>query len=1020
MYYSGEFRSLDQSVDPKGQLYKVIILTGYDPSTLNTQTIFGNTSMNVGPYPVVERLVGFAQKESPDPQHPGEIVPIYYNVPVDSTNLVMTDHPVIIDYVGDGKLQKPYRCSTAAISFIQSSLNTDFINSLGQRVLVFVLKWKNEVVMTNSSTYLNTKTNDMLVKTVKTFYDSTTHETNTYYNNFLPWARDRFCYDVVWAGFSMPEMLNTAFDHEVDKFTLNCQDALSTLKYTRYTRTAQTESLMDTLFRGLLTLGIYKDVYVTNNVHFPNLLDFNAHQDYNSGPAFEHIHGQQDNYFDEDGIPMFYLGVFEYMAKYLGLTMIPMGSELFITSDHCIGNGHTSYRKYSFDPGSFIWALPASNPTYDSGVDIDCENTIWLNGDRFCSSSTTLSSDVMTNKVSVECDEMRPDPLLPDLNDITNYEPEIPAQDQPMAVNLWDRYSTTTPGRYDEENYHYFESYLNRVATGVVDIKFFTYPQTSTNANSCWNTSDAHETNDSDLVVTHNRKYAGQSNDNPTPDWVQGVWAPPAADYGATGIPSCLACLVDYADTTVANRTEVPTTFSLRRAIMCATPANYMSYRYSAAGTTYPHDWDDKSTYWNPMVYLKSKPFLGNGKQYFNLSGIFTYFGSPTSVATMWYPCKISNRESSYFRFSKNYNYVWMKIRLGNYWLTDNGRGDYSWTETESFVRIWCDDSGLNANTDWRWTEFNIETTIRGVDGITLELPIDEGYAEPCEIEIWIDRPLGPGNQDSFCAHSTLIDGFEVNIYSDDYVESRRRRNPDRDNTRYENEVVSGAIEEAPTIGLIHSSCDTAGLSYAETFFRTRRLVGDLFEVVNKTNPKVLNDGSGYYGIPEKVRVDTDKHQGITPSIKIDTGVFIDDVKMYSRILWDSQLHGHNFIIDSMKLDFEYEQCDLTLLEVKSPDNSYSNIDRMNATRNYYRTNDIIFDGHVATPNPVRLTITRAMGTTIFNYNDDAWGINTIDPTLGTSSLNMDWATGQFRLTVPYSGDLSAVVNNNQVVVTTV
>lgn len=1011
MYYAGEFRSLDTSQDPRGSLYKVLIFTGYDSTALNPVTLFrGSTTTNVGPYPTESVMAGWAQ----DVQT-GQWVMLHANVPSEPVQLTMTSHPVKINYVGDGKLQKPYRCSTAELSFLQSTLNTDFINSLGPRVLVYVLKWKNEVQLTNTNTYKNMITNETLSKTVKQYYDRWTNRDITYYNDFIPWEKDNFCYDVVWAGFSTPEMLNTAFDHIVDKFTLQCQDALSTLKYTRFTRTDQMETMLDTLFRGLLTLGIYRNVYITSNVHFAGATNDLEAMGTTDGPVLRFMGHQQDNFFDEDGIAMYYLDVLENMMKYLGLTMIPEGDSLYITNDHCIGNGHTSYKKYSFDTGNFLWAIPASNPIYDTGVDVDCADTVMLNGDKFCSSSTTLSSDAMVNKVTVECDEMRPDPLLPDLDNDGNYKPEIPSQNQPLALNLWDRYIVSTD-QYEEENYHYLEMYLNGLADGIDNIKFYCYP----GCGSSWS-GTSHDPDVNDFVVTHARRYAGQSAENPAPDWVYGIITPPPADYGSGGTPGVMSCMIDYADTTVSNRTQVPTSFNLKRGILIATPGNQSFPRYSGSGTSNPHDWDDKSAYWCPTLYLKSKPFLGNGKQYLNINGTFTYYGMGSINPTNWYPGRMGNRPSSYFSFSTNRNYIWAKVKMGDYYLanvTSTGRGQYEWVNYETYVRLWFDDAGMSSGADYRWTGFNMETNIRGIDGISVELPVPEGYAEPMQIEIWFDRPLGPGQNSSWCPHSTVISDLAVNIYSDEYVESRKRRNPDRDNTRYENEVVQGAVEEAPRVDLIHSSCDTAGLSYAETTFRTirRRTAGT---VVHRTNPEVLNDGSGYYGIPEKVRINTDKHQGITPSIKVDTGVFNDNVHMHSRFLWNSQLNGHKFILDSARIDLEYEQCDITLLEVKAPDATYANIDRIQATRNYYRTRDIIFDGHVALRNPVRLTISHVTGNKI-DYSDAPEVVLTTDESaVGASTFNMDWATGEFRLTAPSSGGIAASRSNNQVIVST-
>ena len=1035
MYYAGEFRSLDTSQDPRGSLYKVLIFTGYDSTALNPTNLFRSGTMtNVGPYPTKSVVAGWAQEVGT-----GRWFRLYANVPSEPVQLTMTSHPVKINYVGDGKLQKPYRCSTAELSFLQSTLNTDFINSLGQRVLVYVLKWKNEVQLTNANTYKNTITNETLSRTVKQYNDPLTERLVKYYNDFIPWEKDNFCYDVVWAGFSTPEMLNTAFDHIVDKFTLQCQDALSTLKYTRFTRTDQMESMLDTLLRGLLTLGIYRNVYVTSNVHFAGATNDLDAMGTTNGPALRFMGHQQDNFFDEDGIAMYYLDVFENMMNYLGLTMIPEGDSLYITNDHCIGNGHTDYKKFSLDSGNFLWAIPASNPTYGTGVDVDCADTVQLNGDKFCSSSTTLSSNVMVNKVSVECDEMRPDPLLPDWKDDAIIAPESTSANQPLSYNFWRMNYNQSSHEWFSDNYYYWEAYFMRPLESD-NLKLYKYLYHSNNSSGAWRTMAWNETSSGNITITKSEvvdadlevlfgQQIRTANGHPRPYYLKGViWeAHNSSQYFPThnDISAC-AFIMDFFGTSVSSATTVPNVVNFTRKILLVGQYNASPYRKETASQTGKnHDWDDKNTYWQPLVYMKSKPFLGNGKQWLNITGDWVfYYGSggdtydhPDPNCTYWYPIPPTEYYGgdNYALYYNQYAFIWAKVKCGDYYLKSSGFGNYTWDTEEGPTKLWFT-RNQTESTNCAGVKYSFQDTTRGIEGISLELPVMEGYAEPLQIEMWIDRPLGPSNK--ACASATVED-LALNIYSDEYVASRKRRNPDRDNTRYENEVVQGAVEEAPRVDLIHSSCDTAGLSYAETTFRTirRRTAG---VVVHRTNPEVLNDGSGYYGIPEKVRINTDKHQGITPSIKVDTGVFNDNIHMHSRFLWNSQLNGHKFILDSAEIDLEYEQCNITLLEVKAPDATYANIDRMNATRNYHRTRDIMFDGHVALRNPVRLTISHVTGNEI-DYEDAPEVVLTTDErAVGASTFNMDWATGEFRLTAPSSGGIAASVNNNhQVVVST-
>ena len=1026
MLYSGIFRSLDQSVDPKGQLYKCLIFTGYDPNDLNATVIgedFGET--NVGPYPVKRVRVGFSGIQF-----------AYRNIPdTDSVvNLTMTDHPFTVEYSGDtDNVHKPYRCSTATVSFLQENLNTDFINSIGNGVMVMLLKWKNEVIQTTTTqgeVMLNTVTGAELEIADYIYNDPFTQRQNRYFHGFLPWEYDWFCYDVEWIGFATPEMLNVEYDHITDRFSLNCQDALSTLQYINFERTDQLETIQDTLIKMLNKLGTYEDVYITTSVHFNSVT--NAFYTIPlEGSAMKHIVHQQDNFINEDDDPDKYLDVLEKMLDYLSLTAIPYKNSLWIVSNEGLAMGHTTYSHFTLGLSERPWVIPAEIPStfsYSYMGDVDITDTTVLNGDSFCG-GTDLSSNIIYNKVKVVCDEMRPEPLLPDLNDNENYEPETTAMDQPVALNLWDHYQTNplTPGE-SEDNYQYFEMYLNRVATGVDDIRFFRYEYDSNTPH--WNKPQLDVT-DNDLFITHAVRYAGQdTTKTPLMDWVSGIQTPPTnPNTGAgAGYPGVMACMVDRASSSVGNRTDKPLSMSFSRSIFMATPANGTWVRSRTTATSDPYNWDDKTENWMPVVYLKSKPFLANGKQYINFCGDFTFYGNSNTPGS-WVPCNFGKDHTTgspgstswaHLRaFNPDYNYLWMKIKCGNYYLISNGRGSYSWTTTESYVKMWCDNAGKTLNDDYRHTAFPLETTIRNIEGITVNFSniVPEGQAKPMQLEIWIDRPIGPG---TYGGMSCTMDDFEVNIFSKEYVESRKRRNPDRDNTEYSNPILEGAIEERPEINLNHSSCDTAGLSYSET---ARKEVFSLrpgsTTTRYTTNPQVFNEGAGHYGLPEQVKIESLRNQGITPTVVMKTQVFNNLITPISRVFW-SWLGTKPFIVDSMSIDYEYEQCDANLVEMKQPSNESISIERVNSTRNLYRTRDIIFNGHIARKNTSILQPVIPINTSVNNpaNTNTPVVLSTDNDMAGNSGLNIDWATGQARLsTSPISG-VSASNNNGQVVIT--
>lgn len=1017
MRYYGDFRSLDTSVDPNGQKYRVLIFTGYD----------GNSSGRIytGPYP-------WSYNITFESTGGGDIRRVYHYYPTNGTELTMAANPFVVRYEGEqDKLCKPYRCSSATVSFLQSSLNTEFINSFGQSVLVMLLKWNNDVYQSASNKMKNAATGAEITKKTYRYFDQITESYRTQRYDFDPWEYDKFCYNVEWIGFSTPTMLNVEYDHVFDTFTLECQDALSTLKYTKFTRTAQLEDMMLTLFRMLRTLGTYKDIYLTTSIHMPAAWNDLEAQHPPTGNALRWISHQQDNFIDEDGEPLNYMDILEDMMEYLGLTAIPYQDKLYIVNSIALGNGHTDYNHYQFQSENDIlpWILPCNiaNVTPTRMSDVNIVDTVHLNKDSFCG-GTQISSNYMYNKIKIVCDEMRPSPLLPDITDEANIAPELPIQSQPMEQNHWKRVYNSSTHEYEPQDYQYLEGYLMRPADDFDEIKLYKYTYSALNTCS-WN-MPCTEVTDEDLKITHHRKYLGATGENfPYVEWVQGVIPPPADDNSQPGIFNSIGLIMDYGNVSVSSKTAKPNYIGFERTYILIGNPNSCFRKETAAQDWRDHDWDDKSTYWQPLLYVKSKPFLSNGKQYLNLQGTFRFFAtktwtdrSPTKTGQApmgWLPVRpqinMTSSDAYMFTYASTRCFLWMKIKCGEYYLTSNDQGQYSWDVVDAPLKVYLnnDDNLTSASSIMLNHNFSIKDTTRGIQGLCIKLPTFDGYAEPSNVEIWIDRPLGPC---SGAPQSATLKDFAVNIYSSEYVESRKRRNPDRDNTEYHNEVVAGAVEEYPTVSLIHSSCDTAGLSYAETARHTirRRSVTDVW----KTNPKIMNDGDGYFGLPEEVGIRSMKHYLETPTITLQTDLF-NNITPISRIVW-SHMPNNKFIVGSMSIDYEYEQCNLSLIQVKEPSTTveYGGVYRVNITRNYHRTRDLMFDGHVA--RRIEVELGGAPGTLTNEIEVEEYEVNltTDSEALGCSNLNVDWDRGLFRLTTSSEGGMTGSSSNGLVTLT--
>lgn len=129
-------------------------------------------------------------------------------------------------------------------------------------------------------------------------------------------------YKTMWQGFATPNAYNQPFINVVgDEFELECQDALSTLKYCKFKRqeTKQHLTVKDYILLAFLQLnGLFK------RCRYPtipnNILDMCI---------------PQENWFDEDDEPMSYLEILEEICKYLGLTLTSEGEDILLLDPHC-------------------------------------------------------------------------------------------------------------------------------------------------------------------------------------------------------------------------------------------------------------------------------------------------------------------------------------------------------------------------------------------------------------------------------------------------------------------------------------------------------------------------------------------------------------------------------------------------------------------------------------------------------------------------------------------------------------
>jgi hypothetical protein len=188
--------------------------------------------------------------------------------------ITLLANPISIEYEGADDIFASVRCSTMTVRFLQERFDESLNNSLGNNVFVTLQKEEGGK------------------------------------------------YKTMWQGFSTPNAYNQPFINVVgDEFELECQDALSTLKYCYFEKqnTKNHLTIKDYIQLAFFQLGsIYKTcIYPTTP---NNILDMCI---------------PQENWFDEDDEPMSYLEILEEICKYLGFTLTTQGEDVLLLDPHC-------------------------------------------------------------------------------------------------------------------------------------------------------------------------------------------------------------------------------------------------------------------------------------------------------------------------------------------------------------------------------------------------------------------------------------------------------------------------------------------------------------------------------------------------------------------------------------------------------------------------------------------------------------------------------------------------------------
>ena len=891
--YYGDFRSLDTSNDPKGQKYRVLIFTGYDGTT-----------------PYQYNRMDFEPVDGQTPH-----APIVW--PIVGTPLTMTANPFTVTYEGDAEnIFKPYKCSTASVSFMQSAINLDFVNNNGTSTLVFLLKWKKEVSEVNGRMY-NRATGETLNKRI------IQNGGQTLFEDYEPYKYDRFCYNVEWIGFSTPETFSMDYDHTRDQFTLNAQDAFSVLRYSKYETMgdAVVVPMSDILFNLVGSLGTYRKIYITDTVKFQG----------ETVNAILSTCEQQKNNFDEDNKPNDKLTVLSQMLTYLGLTAIPWHDALILTTPNALREGWCNYNVWALPESGYIMTFGGGSYSQQPDEYISNRHTIT---EESHSGGTQISTVNVYNSATVKCDEYAVDMLLPDIGDNDNLG------NQTYNFELLDFFASGNDHRFYYREHDYFNS-------NVAELKLFQYEGNPYGPG--WGTAEVA----SPMYV-----------DGPT------VWRRPFAAVIDDG---------GLHQGTQADGMRQP--YNPTRRLYFRTPNGYATR----------DNYDDKTQYWQPLLYAKTKDVVISNNQYLQITGDWRFFSSANDSFRHIPSNELISSALVNTTVVPNYCYVWAKVKCNNKWLKKSAEG-YSWSNTEQCVKLYFE---LDTNAKAFGDTYKYARTFRNFEGIIVKLPVTGDNAIVTNVEIWFDRPLGVCS--TLCECATL-DGFAFNVYSEEYIASRGKSGTDKSNTEYRTEMNPQAVEEYPAIGLNLSSDRDKGIRYSQTV----KTHGEGYEVM----PRVYNVATSNYALPEKHLSQNIATQYGTPTINLAMDLH-NLITPYTLLTW-GQFPNRKFIVNSLEINYEYETAEATITEVKTA--AVQSTIKQNRTRNYKRNNDLLFTAKQVALKPITIDNSIIIGTRTINGStmtttSEEEGNITIQPQLTEDS--------RLLVSVPNEVDAVPSVDNN-------
>lgn len=207
-----------------------------------------------------------------------------------------------------------------------------------------------------------------------------------------------------WIGYLTPNLYSQDYENTEFEVDLEAQDALSTLQYYDYTTIGATKDIVSLLaiINKLLTkCNAYNRFFISDNIQKLST---------NNECLLSKMYISEQNFFDEDDEAMTMQEVLEEICRYIGVTCIADGKDIYFIDYDAIKNGINTYWRY--------------NVGSTSGTKVTVSQSKAIDGSDYSENGGMLSLDNVYNKAVVKDRLYTFDSIIPSIWDdkyLTNY-----------------------------------------------------------------------------------------------------------------------------------------------------------------------------------------------------------------------------------------------------------------------------------------------------------------------------------------------------------------------------------------------------------------------------------------------------------------------------------------------------------------------------------------------------------------------------------------------------------------------